>query len=231
MVSDHNGAPNVGAPHRYDARTARAVHTVLGERGAIGSGRNAVAYAFHTRCGAYHIAPVRAYTAEPHAPHARAIVRMGAYDAEGTGDVRVSDPWDGTRSPIGAHRAVRATLTGARDARVLAYWNDRTARERAAHAPYVVPHVCERERTERTRRCTCAAFGGERHTHRPGDGRVPDLNGAPCDRIHNGAPCDVCDANTARYRATLARINARTADDTTLAMLPAVRIMHKRGAH
>jgi hypothetical protein len=59
-------AAHTGAPHTGDARTARTVHALLGERGTIGEGRRAVGYAFHKGCNAYHIAPRRAYTRERH---------------------------------------------------------------------------------------------------------------------------------------------------------------------
>jgi hypothetical protein len=59
-------AAHTGAPHTGDARTARAVHAVLGDRGTIGEGRRAVGYAWHVACDAYHIAPRRAYTRERH---------------------------------------------------------------------------------------------------------------------------------------------------------------------
>lgn len=59
-------APHTGAPHTGDARTARAVHAVLGNVGTIGEGRRAVGYAWCAREDAYHIAPRRAYTRERH---------------------------------------------------------------------------------------------------------------------------------------------------------------------
>lgn len=50
-------APNKGAPHKGDARTARATHAILGNVGTIGEGRLAVGYAWCERERVYHIAP------------------------------------------------------------------------------------------------------------------------------------------------------------------------------
>lgn len=52
--------------HTSDARTARAVHAVLGNVGTIGEGRRAVGYAWCERERAYHIAPRRAYDRARH---------------------------------------------------------------------------------------------------------------------------------------------------------------------
>ena len=106
-------AAHTGAPHTGDARTARTVHAVLGDRGTIGEGRRAVGYAWHAGCAAYHIAPRAAYarTTDRFTNHdVRVTWPMRAYDAEGTSPVRV-----GTLDDI-AHvsDAMRASLARVR---------------------------------------------------------------------------------------------------------------------
>lgn len=108
------GTPNVG-----DARHARAVHAVLGDRGTIGEGRRAVGYAFHARCDAYHIAPRYAYDRARDRMNyggrgdARVSWPMRAYVAEGTGAVVVRDMND-TRTLAGMSQSLRASLTRVR---------------------------------------------------------------------------------------------------------------------
>ena len=134
----------------------------LGTRGVIGTGRNAVAYAYRTDGHAeVFVCPARAYTREPMTyGRERAIVRFAPRMAEGTGSVRVAhyDPWDGTRRIL-----PNAPYVGGE-----AWRADQRARVR--NAPTGNAHTCTRETRDVTRRCTCAAFGGAKHTHRTDDG-------------------------------------------------------------
>ena len=109
-------APHAGAPHASDARRARTVHALLGDRGTIGEGRRAVGYAWHARCAAYHIAPRAAYdrTRERMDYGGTGDVRvtwpLRAYDAQGTSDVRVHTLADTSR----LSDALRASLARVR---------------------------------------------------------------------------------------------------------------------
>lgn len=93
-----------GTPNVSDARHARTVHALLGDRGVQGNDpRTAVAYAWHDGCdasathGAYHITPTRAYaraTERYTNSDARVTWPMRAYDAEGTSPVRTRSIFD-----------------------------------------------------------------------------------------------------------------------------------------
>lgn len=98
-------AAHTGAPHTGDARTARTVHALLGERGTIGEGKRAVGYAFHKGCDAYHIAPRRAYGRERYG-----YTGHLAWDMNGRRyATRTANALHVAR--IGAHRGTYATLT------------------------------------------------------------------------------------------------------------------------
>lgn len=165
---------------RGDAR--RDVRAMLGETGAIGTGRNAIAYAWCKRGEHFHIAPARAYAREPMTyGRERAIVRFAPRDTVGTGDVRTReyDPWNGTRrilpdAPYVGGEAWRAAQ-----------------RARVRNAPTTRAHTCERETANRTPKCDCAMFGGAPHMHRTDDG------------------IDVTQAPRLTYAEVLARIAAR----------------------
>jgi hypothetical protein len=220
---------NAGVPRSRRSDAA----SVLPRRGVLSDGvaRRDVSYVFHDGCdasadrngGAFHIAPVRAYGAEPMAPHVRAILRFpfGAYASEGTSQVQITDAWDGTRTLHGGARAARATLTGARDSRVVSYWRDRHARDRIAQwvasgdprgsTQYPPAPPVKRDTTPR---CDCDAMGrGVRHDHAR-DSVASWKAPVPCSALHRdayGAPiaCATCDATTARYRRTVAQIATR----------------------
>jgi len=173
-----NGMGNANVPRvRYASQRA-----TLGVRGTIGTGRNAVAYAYRTDGRAeVFVCPARAYTREPMTARERAIVRFAPRISEGTGTVRVAhyDPWDGTRrilpnAPYVGGEAWRAAQ-----------------RERVRNAPQGDAHTCTRETRDVTRRCTCASFGGAKHTHRTDDG------------------IDYAQAPRLTYTEVLARIAAR----------------------
>lgn len=151
----------IGRTRRGAHSQTRSQRAVLGHAGILGTGRNAVGYAYCTRQDHVHIAPARAYTREPMTyGRERAIVRFAPRTSVGTGTVRTShyDAWDGTRrilpsAPYVGGEAWRAAQ-----------------RERTRNAPQGNAHTCEREHIERTPKCTCAAFGGVAHTHRTDDG-------------------------------------------------------------
>jgi hypothetical protein len=153
----------------------------LGTRGVIGSGRNAVAYAYRTNGSGVFVCPARAYTREPMTARERAIVRFAPRTSTGTGTVRVAhyDPWDGTRRIL-----PNAPYVGGEAWRAV-------QRERVRNAPQGTAHTCARETRDVERRCICAAFGGERHTHRRDDG------------------IDYAQAPRLTYAEVLARIAAR----------------------
>jgi len=157
-----NGGNTMGANAGIARVRYASQRATLGVRGTIGTGRNAVAYAYRTDGHSeVFVCPARAYTREPMAgTRARAIVRFAPRMAEGTGTVRVAhyDPWDGTRrvlpdAPYVGGEAWRAAQ-----------------RERVRNAPTGNAHTCTRTERDTTPRCTCAAFGGSKHTHRTDDG-------------------------------------------------------------
>jgi hypothetical protein len=174
----------------------------LGMRGTIGSGRNAVAYAYRSKGDGVYICPASSYTREPMSyGRERAIVRFRTRTSVGTGDVRTGhyDPWDGTRRILASAPYVGSEA-----------WR-RDQRERVRNAPTGHAHTCERERRDVERKCRCASFAGAPHTHRTDDGITLRGGATPCDRMHDGTVCAMCGANTQRYYRVLARIAERDA--------------------
>jgi hypothetical protein len=175
-----SGRGNAGA---YAARYVSR-RNVLGMRGTLGSGRNAVAYAYRTQGDGVYICPARAYTREPMSyGRERAIVRLDPRTSVGTGVARIGhyDPWDGTRRILASAPYVGSEA-----------WK-RAQRERVRVEITTQAHTCTRERRDVTRKCTCASFGGAPHTHRTDDGIA------------------YAQAPRMTYAQVLARINARDA--------------------
>jgi hypothetical protein len=151
------GKGNAGA---YAARYV-SQRGALGMRGVLGEGRRAVAYAYRSTGDGVYVCPARSYTREPMAgTRERAIVRFAPRTSVGTGPVRerAYDPWDGTRRILASPMYVGSES-----------WR-RVQRERVRNAPTGNAHTCPSERRDVTRKCTCASFAGEPHTHRTDDG-------------------------------------------------------------
>jgi hypothetical protein len=159
-TGDTMAGRTTGSVSRTDARLP-SQRATLGMRGVLGTGRNAVAYAYRSHGDGVNICPARAYTREPMAGRReRALVRFTVRTSVGTGTARTShyDPWDGTRRIL-----PNAPYVGGEA------WR-REQRERVRNAPQGTAHTCPSERRDVTRKCTCAAFGGVPHQHRTDDG-------------------------------------------------------------
>jgi hypothetical protein len=206
-----------GTPQERDDADSTTARAVLGERGAIGDGTGVVAFAYCSRHPHVNVCDARNTHTDPMRIDDRRRGRIRWIDLiGGTSDAITSDPWDGTRSPFGAHRAVRAMLAGAFDARAQRERERINGRhERAQRAEDAAPaHSCPAERRDVTRSCDCDAMGrGVKHDHER-DAIDAPRSPVPCSALHRDAygvarPCATCRSNTDAYRATLARIVGR----------------------
>lgn len=138
----------------------------LGDRAVVAIGRADFAIAWDARRGGYNVSRLYGTLRINERPHGRArdAARMVTESVPAQtygGPVRVSDPWDGTRThariahmPTDAWNVERVRLAHA--ARIVA--------EREAHGGTYTPHTCPRTPRERDDSgCRCVGGGGAKH--------------------------------------------------------------------
>jgi hypothetical protein len=221
-MGTHTGG-NAGAYARRATGNDAQARAELGNAGALGS----LAFVYCERCGGYHIGNTRA-PAEPMTyGRARAIARM-ADEQERAAlafgrmrnraehapvNARAFDAWNGSRG-VDLWRAQRVRYVGSESWRKAQRKRVDAARVKILTGEYA-PHACPSVKRDVTRKCRCAAFGGERHEHRRDDGiahRAPA--GGTCGALHRDAygrpiACATCAASSDAYARVRVAIDAR----------------------